>query len=100
MKNIEKRVVDDPQNNIATRRLAIKQVKKMRNSSRSSKEKKSIDELLDRLEAEIQAIMDKQALENEKPNDGKEPETKPTKTQEEIKAIMDRLNKWSERFAR
>ena len=100
MKNIEKRVVDDPQNNIATRQLAIKQVKKMRNSSRSSKEKKSIDELLDRLEAEIQAIMDKQALEVQKPKDDKEPETKPTKTQEEIKAIMDRLNKWSERFAR
>ena len=94
MRPIEKRVVDDPRNNIATRELAIKQVKKMRNGARSSQEKRDLNKLIDRLESEIQAI-----LANE---DAETPEqTKPKKTEktpEEIKAIMDRLNKMQEKF--
>ena len=100
MRPIEKRVIDDPMNNIATRKLAIKQAKKMRNGSRSKSEKRDIDKLIERLEKEIQEIIDKQkGVTNEEPKQ-KEPVTQKEKqkTPEEVKAILDRLNKIQEKF--
>lgn len=96
MRPIEKRVVDDPRNNIATRELAIKQVKKMRNGARSSQEKRDLNKLIDRLESEIQAILEKANEDAETPEQTKPKKTE--KTPEEIKAIMDRLNKMQEKF--
>ena len=96
MRQIEKRVVDDPMNNISTRKMAIKQVKKMRNGSRSMNEKRSLDKLIDRLEAEIQAIIDKQNGVSDK--EESTPKKTNEKTPEEVKAILDRLNKIQEQF--
>ena len=96
MRQIEKRVVDDPMNNIATRKMAIKQVKKMRNGSKSMNEKRSLDKLIDRLEAEIQAIIDKQNGETDK--EESTPKKANEKTPEEVQAILDRLNKIQEKF--
>lgn len=100
MKQIEKRVVDDPKNNIATRQLALKQARKMRNGARSKTEKRNIDKWIDRLEKEIQAIIDNQKLANEDEKAPKESQTpnEKQKTPEEIKAIMERLNKIQEMF--
>lgn len=99
MKHIEKRVIDDPRNNIATRQLAIKHAKRMRNGARTSKEKRDIDEIINRLEMEIQAIMDKvNETPDTDPDKQNETPQKPKKTPEEVKAILDRLNKIQEQF--
>lgn len=99
MKRIEKRVVDDPRNNIATRQLAIKQAKRMRNGAKTNKEKRDIEELINRLENEIQAILDKQ---NETPDKDTDKQSKTPrkqdKTPEEVKAILDRLNEIQKKF--
>lgn len=92
MKRIEKRVIDDPRNNIATRQLAIKQAKRMRNGAKTSKEKRDIEELISRLEAEIQAILDKDT-----DKQSKTPQ-KQDKTPEEVQAILDRLNEIQKKF--
>lgn len=99
MRRIEKRVVDDPRNNIATRQLAIKQAKRMRNGAKTGKEKRDIDEIITRLENEIQAIMDKV---NETPDKDTDKQSKTPhkqdKTPEEVKAILDRLNEIQKKF--
>lgn len=99
MRQIEKRVIDDPRNNIATRQLAIKQAKRMRNGAKTSKEKRDIEDLINRLEAEIQAILDKQDETPDKDTD-KQSKTphKQDKTPEEVKAILDRLNEIQKKF--
>ena len=81
MKEIEKRVIDDPQNNIRTREQAIRAAKRMRNGAKSKQERKQIDKLLDRLNAEIRYIKEKGET--------------PTK---DVAAIMARLNEWEQKI--
>ena len=66
MRQIEKRVMDDPQNNIATREMAIKQVKKWRKTAKTAKEKRELDNTITRLEGEVRAIKEKKSKAEEK----------------------------------
>lgn len=66
MRPIEKRIVDDPLNNIATRQLAINQAKKWRKTAKTAKERKEIDGTISRLEGEIRAIREKKNVADEK----------------------------------
>lgn len=79
MKQIEKRVMDDPKNNIATREQAIRAAKRLRNGAKSKQERQQIDKLLDRLNAEIRYFKEK----------GETPK-------KDVAAIMARLDKWQE----
>lgn len=99
MRQIEKRVIDDPQNNIKTRQMAIKQAKRMRNGAKTDKERRDIGKLIERLEAEIQAIIDKQnGATDDKENTVKDDPKKKVKTTEEVQAILDRLNEIQKKF--
>lgn len=66
MRQIEKRVVDNPDINIANRELAINQAKKWRKSAKTAKEKREIDNTIKRLEGEIRTIKEKKNLAAEK----------------------------------
>ena len=66
MRAIEKRVIDDPMNNIATRELAITQAKKWRKAAKTAKEKRDLDGTISRLEGEVRAIREKKTKADEK----------------------------------
>ena len=66
MRAIEKRVIDDPMNNIATRELAINQAKKWRKAAKTAKEKRDLDSTISRLEGEVRAIREKKTKADEK----------------------------------
>ena len=66
MRQIEKRVIDDPMNNIATRELAITQAKKWRKAAKTAKEKRDLDGTISRLEGEVRAIREKKTKADEK----------------------------------
>lgn len=66
MRQIEKRVIDDPMNNIATRELAINQAKKWRKAAKTAKEKRDLDSTISRLEGEVRAIGEKKTKADEK----------------------------------
>lgn len=77
---IEKRIVDNPDNNIATRELAIKQARKWRKTAKSAKEKRDLDKTIARLEGEIRSIKEKKNLAQEK------------------QEILARLDAWQQKF--
>ena len=66
MRPIEKRIVDNPDINIANRELAINQAKKWRKTAKTAKEKREIDNTIKRLEGEIRSIKEKKNLAAEK----------------------------------
>lgn len=66
MRAIEKRIIDDPINNIATRELAINQAKKWRKAAKTAKEKRDLDSTISRLEGEVRAIEEKKNLAEQK----------------------------------
>ena len=66
MRQIEKRIIDDPMNNIATRELAITQAKKWRKAAKTAKEKRDLDGTISRLEGEVRAIKEKKNLGEQK----------------------------------
>ena len=77
---IEKRIVDNPDNNIATRELAIKQARKWRKTAKTAKEKRDLDKTIARLEGEIRGIKEKKNLAQEK------------------QEILARLDAWQQKF--
>lgn len=66
MRQIEKRIIDDPMNNIATRELAITQVKKWRKAAKTAKEKRDLDNIISRIEGHVRAIKEKKNLAKQK----------------------------------